>query len=160
MGLQPTKAADNVYCKARKEAAKYNDRLNSREGASELLGVSVSTLTDYELSITKIVPVDRVLAMAELYNAPEIKNHYCTQECPIGKSTVHKLEVMEFDRLALTLIAALRNISNVKESIIDIAADGVISDKEKPKLKEVLGMLDGIVIHTQELRMWAEKNLK
>ena len=32
----------SIYFQCRKEAAKYNDRLSSREGASEMLNVSVS----------------------------------------------------------------------------------------------------------------------
>ena len=79
MGTNPTKAADNIYCKCRKEAAKYNDKLNSREGAAELLGISASTLADYELGITKIIPADAILRMADLYNAPELRNHYCNR---------------------------------------------------------------------------------
>ena len=67
MGQNPTKAAGNIYCQKRKEAAKFNDKLNSREGASELLGVSQSTLADYELNYTKIVPVDVVLRMSDIY---------------------------------------------------------------------------------------------
>ena len=51
----------------------YNERLYSREGAAELLGISVSTLADYELGNTKVVPVDKVVLMADLYNAPELK---------------------------------------------------------------------------------------
>lgn len=82
MGTNPTKAADNIYCKCRKEAAKYNDKLNSREGAAELLGISASTLADYELGITKIIPADAILRMADLYNAPELRNHYCKYSCP------------------------------------------------------------------------------
>ena len=61
---------DNVYFLARKKAAIYNERLYSREGAAELLGVSVSTLADYELGNTKVVPVDKVVLMADLYNCP------------------------------------------------------------------------------------------
>ena len=34
-----TKAADNMFCQARYEAAKFNERLSSREGAAEELGV-------------------------------------------------------------------------------------------------------------------------
>lgn len=47
MGYKPTKAADNIYCKCRKNAACFNDKLNSREGAAEALNISVSTLSDY-----------------------------------------------------------------------------------------------------------------
>lgn len=59
MGTRPTKAASNIYCRSRLEAAKVNDRLNSRAGAAELLGVSESSLADYELGNTKVVPVDK-----------------------------------------------------------------------------------------------------
>lgn len=85
MGTNPTKAADNIYCRCRKEAAKYNDKLNSRDGAAELLGISASTLADYELGITKIIPADAILRMADLYNAPELRNHYCKYSCPLGQ---------------------------------------------------------------------------
>lgn len=79
MGTNPTKAAGNIYCQCRKEAAKYNDKLNSREGAAEVLGMSPSTLSDYELGITKIIPAENILRMADVYNAPQLKNHYCKQ---------------------------------------------------------------------------------
>lgn len=159
MGTNPTKAMDNIYCRCRKEAAKYNDKLNSREGASELLGISSSSLADYELGNTKVVPVDKVVLMADLYNAPEIMNYYCTNECPIGMMTVQKLEVAELDRLTIKTLAAFSNVSDVKNILIDITEDGIITDDEKPKLKEVLASLDKISKISQELKLWAEKNL-
>lgn len=73
MGRGPTNENTNMYFQARKKAATYNERLWSREGAAELLGISVSTLADYELGNTKVVPVDKVVLMADLYNAPECK---------------------------------------------------------------------------------------
>ena len=68
MGKGPMNENNNVYFKARKRAAAYNERLYSRDGASELLGISVSTLADYELGNTKVVPVDKVVLMAEMCN--------------------------------------------------------------------------------------------
>ena len=85
MGNGCRKQNENVYFKARKKAAAYNPRLSSREGASEILGVSESTLADYELGNTKVVPVDKVVLMADLYRAPELLNGYCKNECPIGR---------------------------------------------------------------------------
>lgn len=55
----------SIYFQCRKEAAKYNDRLSSREGASEMLNVSVSSLSNYELGLTP-VPTDVVVRMAGL----------------------------------------------------------------------------------------------
>ena len=80
-----TKVNDNIYFRSRKEAAMYDERLSSRERASELLGVSVSSLADYELGNTKVVPVDKVDLMAQLYKAPQLRTQYCKAECPIGK---------------------------------------------------------------------------
>ena len=104
MGRRPTKAADNPFCIARLEAAKYNDRLLSKEGASELLGVSVSTLSDYELGITKSVPPDMVLKMSDLYNAPEIRNYYCREMCPLG-CDMPALELEDLDRITVKAMA-------------------------------------------------------
>ena len=84
MGRDCSKASGNVYFEARKAAAEYDDRLYSREKAAELLGVSVSTLADYENGNTKFVPVDKVVLMADLYHQPELKTGYCKHECPIG----------------------------------------------------------------------------
>ena len=54
MGRCPTKAADNRYYKSRIEAAKYDDRLTSREKAGDLLGVSWSSMADYERGLTRV----------------------------------------------------------------------------------------------------------
>ena len=47
----------------------YNEGLYSREGAAELL--YLFRHCNYELGNTKVVPVDKVVLMADLYNAPD-----------------------------------------------------------------------------------------
>lgn len=76
MGRDAAKACENQCFRCRKEAAKHNDKLGSREGAAELLGISVSSLADYELGNTKVIPVDKVVLMADIYNAPELMAWY------------------------------------------------------------------------------------
>lgn len=49
MSKYATKAADNMFCQARYEAAKFNERLSSREGAAEELGVDRTRLARIEL---------------------------------------------------------------------------------------------------------------
>lgn len=39
---------ENVYFECRKKAAIHNERLNSRAGAADILGISESTLAHYE----------------------------------------------------------------------------------------------------------------
>ena len=82
MGTRPTKAKDNIFCKARLDAARYNDKLKSRAGAAEALGyASESTISDWELGISVPTP-EAVLKMSDLYNAPELINTYCHNLCP------------------------------------------------------------------------------
>lgn len=162
MGNGGMKENNNIYFRARKSAAVYNERLYSRERAAELLGISVSTLADYELGNTKVVPVDKVVLMADLYNCPELKNGYCKHECPIGKSMPLATEVTGIEGVALRLIREfdLDKVKQMEKSLIDIAADGVISDDEKPELERILKRLDELAIVISEMKLVGEKALK
>ena len=157
MGQNPTKAAGNIYCHKRKEAAKFNDRLNSREGASELLGVSPSTLADYELGITKVIPVDVVVKMAEVYNAPELMPHYCHNECPLGDLCYQEPKLKSLDRAVIQLLASLRLGEGAGENLLAIVADGEISSNEEQQLQESMVMLDSLAHCIAELQLRIRK---
>lgn len=129
MGCGTIKSGENMYFGCRKKAAKYNDKLGSREGASESLGVSVSTLADYELGITKVVPVDNVMRMADLYNAPELKQWYCATECPLGKDRQSPLDISD-DRSFIRAKNALDDIETSMNTFAGIMDDGIISPDE------------------------------
>lgn len=162
MGRDAVKAGGNICFQCRKEAAKYNDKLNSREGAAEMLGVSTSSLADYELGNTKVIPVDKIVLMADLYNAPELKAWYCTSECPIGRSfPMPSAELSTVERTALKLLKELResNVQTVKEALIDITADGVITEEEKVDLEKILNFLDELIKAAGELRLIGSKVL-
>lgn len=75
-----TKAAGNMFCQARYEAAKFNERLSSREGAAEELGVDRTRLARIELGSVTPYP-EEVLLMADIYRAPELKGNYCREMC-------------------------------------------------------------------------------
>lgn len=162
MGKDSTKSNDNVYFRARKEAAIHNERLFSREGAAELLGISVSTLADYELGNTKVVPVDKVVLMADLYNCPELKYMYCKCECPIGKQMPLATEAKGIEGIALRLIQKFdpEELKEMKNSLVEIAADGIISDDEKPRMETILRKLDDMAVVINEMKLVGEKALK
>lgn len=158
MGRRPTKAVNNPFCKARLEAAKCNERLFSKEYAAELLGVSASTLSDYELGYTKIVPTDIVIKMADLYNAPELENIYCTEMCPLGYE-MPKVSMDGLDRISISAIYALRKTDETCNLLLDIVRDGVVSEDEKPDMYKVLESLKELECITQNLKVWVKKNL-
>lgn len=156
-----TKGGENIYLRCRKEAAKYNERLKSREGASEMLGISVSSLANYELGITKVIPPDVVIMMADLYNAPQLKANYCAKECPIGKGVPIATEINSIELVTVKIMKALAptKVEDVREKLIDIAADGIISDEEKPLLAELVSFLDDVSQVVGELRLLSQRCL-
>ena len=158
MGRKARKAAGNPWYEARKKAAEYDDRLCSREGAAERLGMSVSAVADAELGLTKCMPVDKAVLMADLYNAPQLLNYYCLHECPIGCRHSISDEVVDIDRVTVKLLKGLRvdKLEEIKDSLLDIAEDGKITDDEKPELKEVLDYLDSLAKTVSELKTIGE----
>lgn len=158
MGTKPTKAINNVFCVARLEAAKYNEKLKSRDGAAELLGyASASTISDWELGISIPTP-EAVLKMSDLYNAPELVNSYCRNMCPLGYD-VPEVKLADLDRISVKALASFRKITQTKENLLDIVEDGQITDDEKPRLAEIMENLDELNEVTQSLKCWVEKNL-
>ncbi len=159
MGTKATKAQNNIYYQCRMNACNNNKKLNSRDGASELLGISSYSLGDYELGNT-IPPADKIILMADLYNAPELFNYYCANECPIGLRTVDEIEIKEIDRTALELLYSLSSASNAKDLLLKITADGKIDTDEESDLQMVLQVLDNISKGAQQLKISLQKNKK
>ena len=162
MGSGCIKDNSNVYFKARKAASEWNERLSSREGAAELLGIHPSTLADYELGITKFVPVDKVVLMADLYNAPELRYGYCKHECPLGKDLPLATQTGTIEGIVLRLIRIMdeEKIKEIERKLVDIAANGNIEEKDKPVLQDILKDLDEMSLAISELKLAGEKVVK
>lgn len=158
MGTKPTKAKDNVFCKARLEAAKYNDKLRSRLGAAEALGyASESTISDWELGISTPAP-EVVLKMSDLYNAPELENYYCTNMCPLG-CNIPKVDLEKLDRISLKALSTFRKVEKTRELLLDITADGVISEDEKADMQTIVSNLEELEQIAQSIKLWVKKNM-
>ena len=162
MGKEPLKENTNVYFQARKRAAANNDRLFSRENAAELIGISPYTLSDYELGNTKVVPVDKVVIMADLYNAPELITGYCRHQCPIKGFMPLATEEKGIQGIALRLLKELddEDLHELKRSMIDIMADGQVADDETDRLKSIMLKLEHLAEIISELKLSGEKLLK
>ena len=162
MGNGSMKDNQNTYFRARKEAALSNEKLNSRNGSAELLGVSPSTLADYELGLTKVVPVDKVALMADLYNCPELKNEYCKCICPIGKTMPIAIRSRGIEGTVLRFIQEFNkeNISQIIKSLIEIASDEEVSKDKKKELEIIVGKMDELAIVISEVKLFVEKALK
>ena len=162
MGRGATKAAGNRWYQARIKAAKYNEKLSSREGAAEALHMSVDAVTDAELGLSKVMPVDKAVLMADLYGDVSLLNYYCLNECPIGRTLPISDDVPDIDRITISLIASKRigEVNKIAEALLGIAEDGEISEDELDELEKVVHYLEEVSVKTSKLRnlLEAEKN--
>ena len=167
-----TKASDNRYYQARFSAAQKNTDFESREAASDVVGIDRTRLARIELG--NVTPyADEVVSMSKCYNAPELCYNYCSNECPIGRLTMKEVEINSFDRLSLKMLGSLNDIENLRASIINISAteirdnpmenfsaDGQVDIGEQEEFKQILESLDLISNNAKALELWAKKNIK
>ena len=162
MGRGATKASTNVWYQARIEASKTNDKLKSRFGAADEAGMSEDAIKNTELGLEKCMPVEKAVILADLYGAPQLLPHYCLNECPIGRNRPISDEVLPIERVTVKLLKALKDgeIESVKESLLDIAEDGHISQEEIPELQAVMEHLNTLSIAISQLRNDLEKRIR
>ena len=162
MGRVATKASSNVWYQARMNASQYNDKLASREGTAELLGMSVSAISDAELGISKVMPVDKAVLMADVYNAPQLLNYYCKHECPIGKGRplADELDTIERATIGLLLAMDTDTMADTKVRLMEIAEDGKVSGDELGELEKVMAYLNKLAERISAVTVIAETVMK
>jgi len=157
MARNAPKLEGNPFYDARKAMADENKIFDSRERASEMVLIEQTRLGRIETGDTIPYP-DEVCSMADVYDAPELKNVYCSKYCPIGNGRVKIHDIESFDRVAVKVLGSLREAQKLSENIISVAESGDIDVWEYPQLKEILISMDKIIENAQAFKLWVEKN--
>lgn len=148
MGKKSIKENKNIFFESREEAGL------TRAQASELIGtISESRLEKMETGKTSIYPED-VVDMAAAYKKPELCNYYCTHECRIGKESVPEVKVSSLSEIVLGMLSALNSLDRQKDRLIDITADGEITEDELPDFVRIQEQLDQIDLTVESLKVW------
>lgn len=136
MPRQVSKARGNGYCEARLRAAKYNEQLNTRAGAAELIpGVTAESLRRYELDITN-PPNDVVAIMADVYGAPELRTWYCANRCPLG-GDCREIPDGPAERTVIRAHNQLQEISAAINALMQALDDGELDESEAKEIPEI-----------------------
>lgn len=130
MGQKATKSANSPYYLARIKAAEYNDRLNSREGAAEIVCIERTRMANIEAGNINPHP-EEVNLMSDAYNAPELPNFYCSHQCPLGCGRVDELQPRNLESAAMKMERVTRGIKELAQTVSGICEDGQISDLER-----------------------------
>ncbi len=150
------KTSANVFYQARCKASAHNEQLSSREGAADIMSIDRGRLYRIESGLINPYP-EEVHLMADLYNAPELRNFYCRNCCPLGED-VPEINAAEIDRITIKALASFHRIGETKELLLSITEDGIISEDEKPDMDKVLKNLEELETISQNLRVWIKKN--
>ncbi len=153
MGRGSTKENKNRYQLIREELGL------SREKAGELLEVIPPERIEKIENEKSFPHPDEVLVMSQKYKKPSLCNYYCANECPIGRQYVPEVQVKELSAIVLEMLASLNSVSKTKDRLIEIAADGKISNDEIEDFIYIQQELERISITVETLQLWSEKML-
>ena len=130
----------------------------TREEASELLEgvISPNKLEKIENNRITLHPED-VLLMSQKYNAPDLCNYYCASQCPIGQQYVPEVKVKSLAGIVLEMLASLNSVEQYKNRLIEITADGEITEDEIEDFNKIRAELERISIAVEALQLWSEK---
>ena len=153
--IAPSTAVNRYYL-ARMAAAEKNERLSSREGASEETGIDRKRMQRIEIGTLNPYP-EEVLLMADAYHAPELMNYHCSQCCPIGQRTVPRAEMNELDRITVKFLNALEQIRDSDKELLQIAQDGTLTADEVPQMEHLLIGMQRIATVALEIQIYLDK---
>ena len=150
MGKKSSRQNKNIYLESREQSNL------TRAQASELLEiVSESRIEKIESEKITAEPED-VLAMAKVYRKPELCNYYCANECAIGKETVPEIKISSLAEISLATLSALNALYKERDLLIDITADGTITNEELKDFASIMDHLEKISLTADTLRIWAQ----
>lgn len=153
MARASTKSNKTVYQLKREELGL------SREKASELLEVLPPERIERIESGKFTAHPDEVLVMAEKYQAPELCNYFCANECEIGRQYVPEVKIKDLSRIVLEMLASLNSVKKRQDRLIEITADGQIVEDEVEDFIMIQEELERISITVETLQLWTEQKL-
>lgn len=147
----------NVYYQAR-IALKLTRERASELSSKKSIGIAPERIERIENKKIDPQPIDS-LVLAQTYDNYELCNYHCTNECPIGQKFMPKIKVNPLEKLTLEILSALNSTSKKTDRLIEIAADGQISEDEIADFVAIQEELNKISLTVDALKLWSEQML-
>lgn len=129
------------------------------EDASELLVTMFPERIEKIENERSMPHPDEVLLMSDQYKQPGLCNYYCASQCPIGWQYVPEIKIKELSQIVLEMLVSLNSMNKQKERLIEITADGQITEDELADFIHIQEELERISITVETLQLWCEKML-
>ena len=140
----------NVYQQSRESAGL------TREAAAERMEFITSARIEKIESERSAPHPEEVLAMAEAYGDPMLRNAYCTRECPIGKRYVPRAEEKSISQITLDMVVTLNDLMRDRDRLMEITVDGTISAEEQKDFRKIRENLERMSGAIESLRLWVD----
>lgn len=153
MGRKSIRENKNIY-----QISRENVNLTREAAAEQLEFISSDRIEKIESE--KSVPhPDEILAMAACYKNPSLCNYYCSHECPIGKEHVPEVTAKDLSMITLEMLSTLNTLSKEKDRMIDIAADGKVTEDEISDFLRIKEYLEGMSLTIESFKLWIENTI-
>lgn len=153
MGRKSTKENKNIY-----QISRENAGLTREAAAEQLEFISSDRIEKIENEKSNPHP-DEILAMADCYKNPSLCNYYCSHECPIGQEYVPEVTAKDLSVITLEMLSTLNTLSKEKDRLIDIAADGKVTEDEISDFLRIKDYLENMSLTIDSLKLWVENTI-
>ena len=150
MPRRSTRENKNVYQLSRERAQL------TREAAAERMVFLTSARIEKIESERSAPHPEEVLAMAEAYADPMLRNEYCTRECPIGRKYAPRAEEKSISQITLEMVVTLNELMHTRERLMEITVDGAISDEEQKDFRKIRENLERMSSAIESLKLWVD----
>ena len=161
MGKKSVKKNKSIYQIAREELglsrAEATEYVPGDPNSPGMSGVPEYKLVKIENGTVAVQPAD-VVAMAQRYNKPELRNYYCCNECEIGKLDAPEVA---FDggihEILVNMAVVLQRVNQNKIRLMEILEDGKLSADEQEDFDSIYAELEQVSATVEALQLWCEK---
>ena len=153
MGRKSTKENKNIY-----QISRENANLTRESAAEQLKFISPDRIEKIENEKSYPHP-DEILAMADCYKNPTLCNYYCSHECSIGREYVPEITAKDLSIVTLEMLSTLNTLSKEKDLMIDIAADGEVTEDEISDFLRIWNSLEDMLLTIESLKLWFENTI-
>lgn len=153
MGRKSTKENKNIY-----QIRRENVNLTRDAAAEQLEFISSDRIEKIENEKSYPHP-DEILAMADCYKNPSLCNYYCSHECPIGQEYIPEVTAKDLSVITLEMLSTLNTLAKERDRMIDIAADGKVTEDEITDFLRIKEYLENMSLTIESLKLWVENTI-
>ncbi len=118
----------------------------SQEEMADELKISRQTISKWELGMA-VPDTDKIVAISRMFNVT-------TDFLLFDEYGIDNLS--NLDRVVIKFLNCAKDMESISDELVEIAKDGVIDEREKVRLNEMMSLVDGVFNTVEELKRLME----